>query len=41
MNKLLTRISDLEKRGFIKRQEFKAPTTSDFEREMACIRRNY
>ncbi|NTV67227.1 MAG: hypothetical protein HGB06_06000 [Chlorobaculum sp.] len=39
MVQLLTKIADLEERGFIKRQEFKSPTTADFEREMAYVKK--
>jgi hypothetical protein len=40
MAQLLSRIADLEERGFIKRQEFKAPTTADFERSMAYVKKS-
>jgi hypothetical protein len=30
--RLRTRIQDLESRGFIRRQEFSAPSTGDFEK---------
>ena len=39
IRKLLNKISDLEARGFIKRQQFKAPTPADFERDIACVKR--
>lgn len=39
ISRLLNKIADLEARGFIKRQQFKAPTTADFEREIACVKR--
>lgn len=39
MKQLLAKIANLEARGFIKRQQFKAPTTADFEREFACMKR--
>lgn len=34
--RLRTRINDLESRGFIRRQEFSAPTTGDFEKFLIC-----
>lgn len=37
--RLQSRIRDLESRGFIKRQEFSAPTTGDFERRFAYTKK--
>lgn len=37
ISRLKNQIQDLESRGFLKRQEFKAPTTGDFERRFTCI----
>jgi hypothetical protein len=34
VEQLRVRIQNLEARGFIKRQEFAAPTTADFERRL-------
>ena len=36
LGRLLSKIADLESRGFIKRQRYYAPTTADFERSLAC-----
>lgn len=36
---VIAKIADLESRGLIKRQQFQSPTTSDFERNIACIKR--
>ena len=37
LGRLLSKIADLESRGFIKRQRYYAPTTADFERNLACL----
>jgi hypothetical protein len=39
ISRLQSRIRDLESRGFIKRQEYKSPTTGDFERRFSYIKR--
>ncbi len=39
ISRVRIRIKDLEARGFIKRQEFYAPTTADFERRLSCHNR--
>ena len=39
LSRLRGRIRDLERRGFIKRQEFKSPTTGEFERRFACLKK--
>jgi hypothetical protein len=36
IGRLRQRIQSLESRGFIRRQQFSAPTTGDFERLMLC-----
>jgi hypothetical protein len=36
ISRVVVRIKDLEARGFIKRQQFSAPTTGDFERKLLC-----
>ena len=37
VSRIQERIRDLESRGFLKRQEFKAPTTGEFERRFAAL----
>jgi hypothetical protein len=39
IGRLRLRIQSLESRGFIRRQQFSAPTTGDFEKLMLCKER--
>lgn len=39
IGRLRQRIQSLESRGFIRRQQFSAPTTADFEKLMLCKER--
>jgi hypothetical protein len=38
ITRLITRIQELESRGFIRRQTYSAPTTGDFERGLVYKR---
>ncbi len=40
LEQLIDNIADLESRGLIKRQQYYAPTTADFERQLARSRKS-
>ncbi len=39
LSEVIAKIADLESRGLIKRQQYQSPTTADFERNFACIKK--